>query len=99
METRKLGNIEVSKMGIGCMGFSHGYGRIPSEQYSIETMRIAHDAGCTFFDTAEVYGPNLKEPGHNELIVGKALRPIRKDVVIATKFHASSRGTCRADNI
>lgn len=87
MKKRKLGNIEVSEIGIGCMGFSHGYGQIPTEQYSIETIRMAHDAGCTFFDTAEVYGPNLAETGHNELIVGKAIAPVRKDIVIATKLH------------
>ena len=87
MKTRFLGNIEVSEIGIGCMGFSHGYGQIPTEEYSIETIRMAYEAGCTFFDTAEVYGPNLTEGGHNERIVGKAIKPFRKDVVLATKLH------------
>ena len=89
METRKLGNIEVSPIGMGCMGLSHGYGEIPDEQYSIEAMRKAYDFGCTFFDTAEVYGPNMlpENKGHNERLVGKAFAGHRHDVVIATKLH------------
>lgn len=88
MKTRFLGNIEVSEIGMGCMGFSHGYGQIPSREYSIEAIRMAYDkCGCTFFDTAEVYGDVLYGFGHNENIVGEALNPMRKDVVIATKFH------------
>lgn len=86
MEKRKLRDIEVSKVGMGCMAFSHGYGKIPSEEYSIEAIRNAYDHGCTFFDTAEVYSPNLSGIGHNELIVGKALKDIRENVVIATKL-------------
>ena len=86
MKTRMLRNIEVSEVGMGCMAFSHGYGRIPEEQYSIEAIRNAYEYGCTFFDTAEVYSPNLSGTGHNELIVGKALKGARKDVVIATKL-------------
>ena len=73
-------------MGMGCMAFSHGYGRIPEEQYSIEAIRNAYDHGCTFFDTAEVYSPNLSGIGHNELIVGKALKGFREEVVLATKL-------------
>lgn len=53
MRTRRLGRLEVSEVGTGCMGFSHGYGTIPSADESIEAIRAAHDAGCTFFDTAE----------------------------------------------
>lgn len=88
MKTRKLGNLEVSEIGVGCMGFSHGYGQIPEEKYSIEAIREAFEkGGCTHFDTAEVYGPHLAEPGHNELLVGKALKPIRRNVTIATKLH------------
>ena len=73
---------------MGCMAFSHGYGAIPDERYSIEVIRGAYNAGCTFFDTAEVYGPNLahSQRGHNERIVGKALAGVRDDVVIATKL-------------
>ena len=86
LEKRKLRDIEVSKVGMGCMAFSHGYGQIPSENYSIEAIRNAYDHGCTFFDTAEVYSPNLSGIGHNELIVGKALEDVRENVVIATKL-------------
>lgn len=89
MEKRKLRDIEVSPIGIGCMGFSHGYGQIPTEEYSIEAIRKAYEFGCTFFDTAEAYGPNLlpENKGHNEKIVGKAVKDFRKNVVIGTKFH------------
>ncbi|MCR5605017.1 MAG: aldo/keto reductase [Lachnospiraceae bacterium] len=86
MKTRMLRNIEVSEVGMGCMAFSHGYGQIPEEEYSIEAIRNAHEHGCTFFDTAEVYSPNLSGIGHNELIVGKALKGFREDVVLATKL-------------
>ena len=86
MKTRMLRDIEVSEVGMGCMAFSHGYGRIPEEKYSIEAIRNAHDHGCTFFDTAEVYSPNLSGIGHNELIVGKALKGFREEVVLATKL-------------
>ena len=87
MKTRKLRDLTVSEIGIGCMGFSHGYGQIPSEEYSIEAIRKAYDYGCTFFDTAEAYSPNLQGIGHNELIVGKAVKGFRKDIVLATKLH------------
>ncbi len=86
MKKRKLGAIEVSEVGMGCMAFSHGYGKIPPEQYSIEAIQNAASHGCTFFDTAEVYSPNLSGIGHNERIVGKALKNMRDDVVIATKL-------------
>ena len=86
MKTRTLRNITVSEIGMGCMAFSHGYGKIPPEQYSIEAIRNAYAHGCTLFDTAEVYSPNLSGIGHNELIVGKALKDVRENVVIATKL-------------
>ncbi len=86
MKKRFLRDIEVSEVGMGCMAFSHGYGQIPEEKYSIEAIRNAYDHGCTFFDTAEVYSPNLSGIGHNELIVGKALEGVRENVVIATKL-------------
>ena len=86
MKTRTLRNIEVSAVGMGCMAFSHGYGQIPPETYSIEAIQNAYRHGCTFFDTAEVYSPNLSGIGHNEKIVGKALKDVRNDVVIATKL-------------
>ena len=86
LKTRMLRDIEVSEVGMGCMAFSHGYGQIPAEQYSIEAIRNAYHHGCTFFDTAEVYSPNLSGIGHNERIVGKALKDVRNNVVIATKL-------------
>ena len=86
MKTRLLRDIEVSEVGMGCMAFSHGYGQIPPESYSIEAIQNAYRHGCTFFDTAEVYSPNLSGIGHNEKIVGKALKEVRNEVVIATKL-------------
>ena len=59
MEWRKLKDLTVSEIGMGCMGFSHGYGEIPSETYAIEAIRDAYHFGCNFFDTAEAYGPYL----------------------------------------
>src|SRR5271154_263741 len=83
MQKRKLGksNLEVSAIGLGCMGMSFGYGPAGDEQEMISVIRSAVDLGVSFFDTAEVYGPFT-----NEVLVGKALSPIRKQVVIATKF-------------
>lgn len=97
METRRLGNLTVSPIGMGCMGFSHGYGDIPDEDYSIEAIRKAYDFGCTFYDTAEGYGPELlpENRGHNERIVGKAMRGFRKNVVLATKLHLPTEETER----
>lgn len=86
MKTRKLRDIEVSEVGMGCMAFSHGYGQIPGEQYSIEAIQSAYHHGCTFFDTAEVYSPGLSGIGHNERIVGKAHKDFRDEVVLATKL-------------
>ena len=63
MKKRKLRNIEVSEVGMGCMAFSHGYGQIPDEQYSIEAIRNAFDHGCTFFDTAR-YTPRPQRLDH-----------------------------------
>ncbi|MGH8780037.1 aldo/keto reductase [Paraburkholderia sp.] len=83
MKTRKLGNtqLEVSAIGLGCMGLSHGYGPATETQQAVSLIRAAVDRGVTFFDTAEVYGPYL-----NEKVVGEALAPVRDQVVIATKF-------------
>jgi aryl-alcohol dehydrogenase-like predicted oxidoreductase len=81
MKTRKLGReLEVSAIGLGCMGFSHGYGGA-EEKDAIDAMHRAVDIGISFFDTAEAYGPLI-----NEVLVGKALKPHRDKVVIATKF-------------
>mgnify|MGYP000582791417 CR=1 FL=1 len=87
MDNRKLGQLEVSPIGMGCMGFSHGYGQVPPEAYAIEAIRKAYDYGCTHFDTAEAYGKEQFYAGHNEELVGKAIEPFRKEVVLATKFH------------
>ena len=84
---------------MGCMAFSHGYGKIPDESYSIEAIRNAYQHGCTFFDTAEVYSPNLSGIGHNERIVGKALEPFRNDVVIATKLFVDSSAVRRSGSV
>ena len=81
MKYRKLRNIEVSEIGMGCMGFSHGYGEIPSEENSIQLIRKAYDLGCTLFDTAEAYGPFV-----NEELVGKAVKPFRDKIILTTKF-------------
>jgi aryl-alcohol dehydrogenase-like predicted oxidoreductase len=83
MQKRKLGksNLEVSAIGLGCMGMSFGYGPAGDKQEMISVIRAAVDRGVTFFDTAEVYGPFT-----NEELVGEALAPFRGKVVIATKF-------------
>ena len=86
MDTRILGkDLTVSAVGLGCMGFSHAYGAPTEEKESIRLLRQATELGYTFFDTAEVYG-TIKNPHINEQLVGKALSPVRDQVVIATKF-------------
>jgi aryl-alcohol dehydrogenase-like predicted oxidoreductase len=83
MNKRQLGRsgLEVSALGLGCMGLSHGYGAATDRTSAVALIRAAFDRGVTFFDTAEVYGPYL-----NEEVVGEALAPVRDQVVIATKF-------------
>ncbi|QQE78233.1 aldo/keto reductase [Alicyclobacillus sp. SO9] len=83
MQTRTLGKsgLEVSAMGLGCMGMSHGYGPASDKKQMISLIHAAVDRGVTFFDTAEVYGPYV-----NEELVGEALTPFKDQVVIATKF-------------
>lgn len=83
MQKRYLGKsrLEVSALGLGCMGLSHGYGPATDTQQAVSLIRSAVERGVTFFDTAEVYGPYL-----NEEVVGEALKPYRDQVVIATKF-------------
>jgi aryl-alcohol dehydrogenase-like predicted oxidoreductase len=83
MKKRKLGksNLEVSALGLGCMGMSFGYGPAADKQEMIALLRSAVERGVTFFDTAEAYGPFT-----NEELVGEALAPFRHQVVIATKF-------------
>ncbi len=83
MKSRKLGNqgLEVSALGLGCMGLNFGYGTITDKQEAIKLIRKAYELGVCLFDTAEVYGPFT-----NEEVLGEAIAPIRNDVVIATKF-------------
>ncbi len=81
MKRRKLGNLEVSAIGYGCMGLSYGYGPATDRRESIRIIHVAAERGVTFFDTAEAYGPFT-----NEELLGEALAPIRDQVVIATKF-------------
>ncbi|NNB86970.1 aldo/keto reductase [Corallococcus exiguus] len=91
MQKRRLGNsdLEVSALGLGCMGMSHGFGPPADKREMVSLIRTAVDRGVTFFDTAEVYGPFT-----NEELVGEALSPVRGQVVIATKFgfHFDSDG-------
>jgi aryl-alcohol dehydrogenase-like predicted oxidoreductase len=90
MQKRKLGNtgLEVSAIGLGCMGISMSYGQPLAKADGIKLIRAAFERGVTFFDTAEVYGPFT-----NEEVVGEALQPIRDQVVIATKFGIDIAGT------
>src|SRR5213075_2227380 len=83
MQKRKLekSNLEVSALGLGCMGMSQSYGVPPDKPAMISLIRTAVERGVTFFDTAEIYGPHT-----NEELVGEALAPVRAQVVIATKF-------------
>lgn len=81
MKKRTIGNLEVSDLGLGCMGMSFAYDPIPDRKQMIALIRSAYERGVTFFDTAEIYGPYT-----NEELVGEALAPMRDKVVIATKF-------------
>mgnify|MGYP003351492535 FL=1 len=83
MKKRKLGSsgLEVSELGLGCMGLTFGYGIASTEADAIALIQRAHASGVTFFDTAEAYSQ-----GANEALLGKALKPFRDEVVIATKF-------------
>jgi aryl-alcohol dehydrogenase-like predicted oxidoreductase len=83
MQRRKLGNsgLEVSTIGLGCMGMTSSYGTPPDKKQMISLIRTAVERGVSFFDTAEVYGPFV-----NEELLGEALAPVRGQVVIATKF-------------
>lgn len=86
MKQRILGkNLKVSAIGLGCMGISHAYGTPSTEKEATELIEKAIDLGCTFFDTAEVYG-TADNPHHNEELIGKILKKHRNNVVIATKF-------------
>lgn len=85
MDYRKIGNLKVSSLGLGCMGMSHAYGTASGSKEAIRLIAEAVDEGYTFFDTAEVYG-TADDPHHNERLLGEALLPYRDKVVIATKF-------------
>jgi aryl-alcohol dehydrogenase-like predicted oxidoreductase len=93
MKTRKLGNLEVSELGFGCMGLSGNYNAPVNKEHGIKTIRAAAENGVTLFDTAEVYGPYV-----NEELVGEALQPIRDQVKIATKFGWAIDGTLALDS-
>ena len=95
MQRRKLGNngLEVSAIGLGCMGMSDSYGPPADKQEMISLLRAAVEHGVTFFDTAEVYGPFT-----NEELVGEALAPLRDQVVIATKFGFKLDGNGAVDS-
>lgn len=97
MKTRKLGNLEVSALGLGCMRMTFGDRPVGTRQDMIDFIHTAVDRGITFFDTAEVYGPFT-----NERLVGEALEPFRGEVVIATKFgfkHAGDKGPSPATGL
>jgi aryl-alcohol dehydrogenase-like predicted oxidoreductase len=93
MKTRKLGKLEVSEVGFGCMSISANYGPPPDRSRGIKVIRSAHEKGVTFFDTAEVYGPYV-----NEELVGEALEPVRYKVVIASKFGFALDGTAALES-
>ena len=85
MEIRILGrDLEVSEIGFGCMGMSHAYGTVSTQKEAEELIEKAIDEGCTFFDTAEIYG-TTEDPHHNEKMLGKVLRPYRNKIVLASK--------------
>ncbi len=93
MKTRKLGGLEVSALGAGCMSISANYGPPADKEQGIKTIRAAFENGVTFFDTAEVYGPYT-----NETLVGEALAPFRDKVKIATKFGFFTEGDGHLDS-
>ncbi len=90
MDKRHLGSLEVSAVGLGCMGLSANYGDPVDTEHGVRLIRGAHDQGVTFFDTAEAYGPFT-----NETLVGEAIEPIRDQIVIATKFGFGYDGAAR----
>lgn len=87
MQKRKLGNLEVTALGMGCMGLSFGLGPAADRQHGIEIIRAGAERGITLFDTAEAYGPHT-----NEELVGEALAPLRDQVLIASKFGFDIQG-------
>ena len=89
MKYRKLRELEVSAIGLGCMGMHHAYGAPRNEKEMIKLIHKAIELGITFFDTAEMY-QSADQPHGNELLVGKALKPYKDKVKIATKFGLAS---------
>ena len=81
LKTRKLGELEVTELGLGCMNIAWAYGNPPTKEESIKLIRSAYEYGIRFFDTAEIYGPHISEH-----IVGEALEPFRDEVIIASKI-------------
>jgi len=81
MAKRKLGSLEVTELGFGCMNIAWAYGNAPAKEDAIKLIRGAYEQGHRFFDTAEIYGPHI-----SETTTGEALKPFRKDVVIASKI-------------
>src|ERR1700741_4704509 len=94
MQKRKLGSLEVSTLGFGCMGLNYHRGIAPGRREMIALVRDAVELGVTFFDTAEAYGPFT-----NESLVGEALEPFRRQVVIATKFGHDVSGAGFGDGL
>lgn len=90
---RNLGGLEVSPLGLGCMGMSFGYGKPKDEKEMINLIHKTYDLGISFFDTAEVYGPFT-----NEILVGKAVKNFRKDIVLASKFGIKIEGSSQTAN-
>ena len=88
MKTRRLGTLDVSELGFGCMSISDNYGPPADKEKGIKTIHTAYEKGVTFFDTAEVYGPYT-----NEELVGEALAPFRDEVIIASKFGFDIEGS------
>ena len=85
MDKRVLGkDLEVSEIGFGCMGMSHAYGTVSTQKEAEELIAKAIDEGCTFFDTAEIYG-TIEDPHHNEKLLGEVLKPYRNKIVLASK--------------
>ncbi len=91
MQTRRIGPFEVSAIGLGCMGLSHGYGPATERRQAEQVLLGALDAGYTFFDTAAVYGL-----GHNETLVGEVLGPRRSEFVLASKCGITDAAAVRA---
>lgn len=94
MKKKKLGDLEVSAVGFGCMGLTHAYGPAVPEKEAVKQIWDAYEAGYTYFDTAECYLGNYADgsPANNESTVGKALKSVRDKVVIATKFGVTHGG-------